>query len=246
MDFLARQQILTAHKTKQRQLIIPRARGANEFWRWYLETVSVLRPGTPEIELVPSEEDPGPYDLTKPCVLAFSGGAESSLIKHMWPDVDTFRVANLDSKNLLYTNPLEGGFAIIGAGLGYAVTFYGAEMAVGEELEEEEPDGQDDGEGVANLFETESEFARHWLAYSGAQFLSPVARMDKCQIVKQLVREGIDYCSCIHSGMRRVWCGDCRKCMEAYYVHLMLGVRPPFNRWKRRRPTANTKNQRSN
>jgi hypothetical protein len=244
LDFRARQEILKAWKTKKTRIVIPRTRGSKKFWQWFLKMVSILKRGTPQIELIESANDPGPYQLTEHCVLAYSGGAESALILHMWPTVDAFHLPMLTAKNPinpLYTKPLEGGFAIIGAGLGYGVTFYGAELAWRADLLE----GYDeDADAVWVTFEAGKDFAQRWLDYSGAQFLSPVGGMDRLQVIERCITEEVNYCSCAHSNRHPGrWCKSCWKCAEVYYMYLMLGNTHPSMSGKMYRPTAKTNNQ---
>jgi hypothetical protein len=221
LDLAARREILHAWKTKSKRIIIPQAPGSRAFWAWYVTMIRRLRPGTPELTLAEADEPAPAYQFSRPVVLAYSGGAESQLIITTWPSLDRYTIADTRVEGGIFTHPVEGALAIIGAGLGYSTTFFGHEIELDEKV-------NDPDEEIHKFFESEDEFNRRWLRYSGAQFLSPVRAMTKVEITRRLLDAGIKFYPCLH--VKDGWCGTCAKCVETYYIHHMLGREPPFKK----------------
>lgn len=224
LDFKIRKEILYAWKTKQSRIVIPKIKRSLWFWKWYAKKVTLLRRGTPTFTLIEDDRFSGigGYRFQKGAILAYSGGAESTLIRNMMTSLDQFTITATAVKDGVFTHPVEGALAIIGAGMGYGATMFGSELEIGEKVNEQEPDR-------TKYFEAEKEFQWRWKLYSGgAAFLAPLHGMTKVQVVEKLIDAKLEFFSCIWGAKR--WCKRCCKCIEIYYIYRMLGKEPPFKK----------------
>ncbi len=216
IDLKVRHEILHAFKSKIKKVEIPNVEGSYKFWSWFEKKVSKIRKGHHKIELKLGASSP-PYKFKKSAAISFSGGAESTLIRSMFPYVDCFIV----DRNKFTTNPFDGMVPIIGAGLGYWTTFGGDELQQEEDYTEEDT-------YEPYYFELSDSFRRKWLRYSGgAHMLSPLAAMRKGEVIQRLAQAKLPFVSCGKNNSKS-WCRQCWKCAEAFYLSMKMGVKPPM------------------
>ena len=186
------------------------------FWRYYADRHNV------SLLFYKSTKVLQPYIINKPTLICYSGGVESSLTKLALSNAD---ILQIDERDCRVPYCMEGSLPLVGASMGYAVTFLGIESYTVSKSSFYKDETED--KDLTNI-ELRDEFKNKLNEYIyPAQFQSLVSIWDRAELVEKAFKLGLDLSSCL-KGKRGTFCGDCYKCWSIYVCLKYKGITPPF------------------
>lgn len=211
-DFAIWKQIIDSNVDEVK---IPRMSVAQKFFWTELMRLYNIRLGILEKPLVMGKGELGSYSITKTEPLLFySGGLESSVMRAMFPTIDTLNYFEADV--FPWTNPIEPALWILGSGLGYGTIFYGSELKEGF------------NKTIRDYRDFHVYLAMLWREYAGVQALSPISFLTKHDLFRIAIRDGIDFYSCFSNDPDKKWCGKCYKCLLVDMLYKIEGKESPI------------------